>query len=233
MTPTGIETIITGPPQIPTEALHAAARAVGERGLDLPTQPLEGVVTAAAPHLLATELENLADLLTGIARIGADQAEAYDHGHADGLGEAAVLLRFRARRLNRGCTRRADLARLNAALHTHGAITRTHDGIEHVTVVEPTVLPEPVACSYRFLRQRRRHPRLPPITERSCATMSKRAKRHTPPEFTPSPSPRYVRHAQALRRSGAAGPHTEQLRGRSNRSTIDRAAITASKEPAA
>jgi hypothetical protein len=101
MSSTGAATIITGPPEIPTEALQAAAGAVGERAPGVPTQPLGDALAAAAPAVLAVELRRLAGLLTGIARIGADQAEAYDHGHADGLTEAAVLLRTRARQLAR------------------------------------------------------------------------------------------------------------------------------------
>jgi fructose-1,6-bisphosphatase/sedoheptulose 1,7-bisphosphatase-like protein len=42
-----------------------------------------------------------------------------------------------------------------------------------------------------------------------------------------------VRHAQALRHSNAAGPHTDQRRGKGNRNTIDQAAITASRQEAA
>jgi hypothetical protein len=49
---------------------------------------------------------------------------------------------------------RADLARVNATLAAHGAITTTHDGTEHVTIVDPTVvLPAAVLRSYRFLLQ--------------------------------------------------------------------------------
>jgi hypothetical protein len=110
MSSTGVETVITGPPQIPTEALQAAAAAVGERAPGVPTQPLGDALTAATPAVLAVELRRLAGLLTGIARIGADQAEAYDHGHADGLTEAAVLLRTRARRLARGSGTEEDLS---------------------------------------------------------------------------------------------------------------------------
>jgi hypothetical protein len=63
--------------------------------------------------------------------------------------------------------------------------------------------------------------------------MSKRVKRYTAPEFTLGAAPGYARHAQALRHSNAAGPHTDRRRGKGNRSNIDRVAITASQKEAA
>jgi hypothetical protein len=60
--------------------------------------------------------------------------------------------------------------------------------------------------------------------------VSKRAKRYTTPEFTRPAAPGSARQAQALRRSNAAGSHTDQRRGKSNRNATDRAAITTSRQ---
>jgi hypothetical protein len=101
MTSTGVETIITGAPQISAEALQAAAGAITDGAPGVPAPVLEGAVSAAVPAVLAVELRRLADLLTGIAQVGQDEADPYAHGHADGFDEAAILLRTRARRLDR------------------------------------------------------------------------------------------------------------------------------------
>lgn len=53
--------------------------------------------------------------------------------------------------------------------------------------------------------------------------MSTRAKRHQPPEF--------VRHAQSLRGSGAAGPHGDRRTRRvRDRGTAKRTAIDANRD---